>query len=462
MTTTPKPPAKAAKPRRSRRVPGVRQLPSGRWQVRFTDPAGVTRTLGVYDDYDTAVVERSRVTVDVASGTWQPPAPDESLADYLARWLERRSADLSVRTRDLYESLAARWLLAPVKSPDRAGRGIELGPLPLRAISVTAVADWYAIVRTRAAANVDERIKAAAKRRQLTDVQSARRWALAAGLDVPRTGALSPTVVAAWREAGAVRPPVVEPEVPADAGRQTAALAYSLLRTVLGDAAREGLIPVNPCQVRGAGGYQHDERVPATPEQVVAITGAMPERYAAAVPLLTWGALRFGEMAGLRRRDVKITRDDAGEVTGGAVRVERAMTRIKGQGAVAGDVKTRASKRTVNLPASTAAALAAHLDTFTGRRADDLVFTSSTGGPLQGSTWTRAFIKARAAAGRPDLHAHDLRHTGLTFAYRALPDLKAVQARAGHATARAALIYQHMASTADTDIADRLDALTGA
>jgi len=44
--------------RRSRRVPGVRQLPSGRWQVRITDPAGLTRTLGVYDSYDQAVVER--------------------------------------------------------------------------------------------------------------------------------------------------------------------------------------------------------------------------------------------------------------------------------------------------------------------------------------------------------------------------------------------------------------------
>lgn len=452
--------ATTVKPRRSRRVPGVRHLPSGRWQVRYTDPTGVQRTLGVFDTYDQAVAERARVTVDVASGLWQPPTADESLAVYLARWLARRDADLSARTRDLYHDLAARWLLTPVKVAGRGGKGLELGPLPLRAISVTVVADWHAAVRTQAATNVARRAKAAAKRRTLTDAAAARRWAAGAGLGVPASGRLSPTVLDAWRQAGAPRPTVTAAEVPSDAGRTTAALAYRLLRVVLADAAREGLIPVSPCQVRGAGQSQHAERVPATAEQVATITAAMPERYAAAIPLLTWGALRFGEMAALRRRDVTVIRDDDGRVIGGSVRVERAAAWVKGRGIVFKTPKTRASVRTVHLPAATAAALAGHLATFTGPGGGDLVFTTSVGGPLATGHWTRTFAKARAAAGRPDLHTHDLRHTGLTFAYQVMPDLKAVQARAGHSTVRAALIYQHLATTADADLAARLNAVT--
>jgi len=59
--------------------------------------------------------------------------------------------------------------------------------------------------------------------------------------------------------------------------------------------------------------------------------------------------------------------------------------------------------------------------------------------------------------GRPELHWHDLRHTGATLAYRAGATVKDVQRRLGHATTRAAMIYAHAADDSDQLIAQRLD-----
>ena len=56
---------------------------------------------------------------------------------------------------------------------------------------------------------------------------------------------------------------------------------------------------------------------------------------------------------------------------------------------------------------------------------------------------------ARAAAGRPDLTIHHLRHTALTLAGQHGATAAELQARAGHASQAAMAIYQH--ATADRD-----------
>ena len=58
---------------------------------------------------------------------------------------------------------------------------------------------------------------------------------------------------------------------------------------------------------------------------------------------------------------------------------------------------------------------------------------------------------ARQAAGLPALHFHDLRHTGNTLPASTGASTKELMTRMGHASARAALIYQH--ATADRDAA---------
>ncbi len=66
------------------------------------------------------------------------------------------------------------------------------------------------------------------------------------------------------------------------------------------------------------------------------------------------------------------------------------------------------------------------------------------------------------ALGVPNLHFHDLRHTGNTLAADMGVSLRNLMARMGHDNERAALRYQHRSSSADRAIADGLNALVQA
>lgn len=71
----------------------------------------------------------------------------------------------------------------------------------------------------------------------------------------------------------------------------------------------------------------------------------------------------------------------------------------------------------------------------------------------------RAWTKARLRVGRPDLHLHDLRHTGLTFAAATGATTEELMRRAGHASADAALRYQHATRDRDRVLAKALEDL---
>ena len=88
-----------------------------------------------------------------------------------------------------------------------------------------------------------------------------------------------------------------------------------------------------------------------------------------------------------------------------------------------------------------------------------LVFTGAKGALLRSGNFRRAVAwdKATAAAGIVgDFHFHDLRHTGNTLASRTGATLADLMARMGHASTRAAMIYQHTAKERDEHIADAL------
>ena len=65
---------------------------------------------------------------------------------------------------------------------------------------------------------------------------------------------------------------------------------------------------------------------------------------------------------------------------------------------------------------------------------------------------------ATEAAGLGDVHFHDLRHTGNTFAAASGAGIKDLMARMGHDSERAAMIYQHEARGADQAITSAIDA----
>jgi len=91
-------------------------------------------------------------------------------------------------------------------------------------------------------------------------------------------------------------------------GQATRAKAYRLLARILGAAVEARYLAVNPCSIRGAASDGTSEMQIATVEQVAAIADQVPPRYRALVLVAAFGGLRWGELAGLRRKRVDLGR----------------------------------------------------------------------------------------------------------------------------------------------------------
>lgn len=88
-----------------------------------------------------------------------------------------------------------------------------------------------------------------------------------------------------------------------------------------------------------------------------------------------------------------------------------------------------------------------------------MVFIGPQGGRLRRSNFRKTWDAARVSVGLPDLHFHDLSHTGGTLSAAAGASLKELMARLGHSSVRAALMYQHAPRDRDRAIAQALGEL---
>jgi integrase len=229
------------------------------------------------------------------------------------------------------------------------------------------------------------------------------------------------------------------------------ARAYSLLRTILGTAVTDDVIVTNPCRIRGAGSAKTVRDIrPATLPELEALAASMPEQYRLIVLLAAWCALRFGELAELRRADIDLS-DAIVHIRRGVVRADYGVV-VKGP-------KSEAGKRDVNIPPHLMPAVHDHLATHVPAQRDALLFPAVHGGHLSPATLRRPFHRAREAAGRPDLRFHDLRHTGAVLAAATGATLAELMARLGHSTVSAAMRYQHAAADRDKVIAAALSEL---
>jgi integrase len=240
----------------------------------------------------------------------------------------------------------------------------------------------------------------------------------------------------------------------ASTGPTMRAHAYSLLRTICNTAVADEVIAANPCRVRGAGSVKRARKINgATLPELETIAKAMPERYRLMVLLAAWCALRFGELAELRRSDI--------DVKNGIVHVRRGVIRGSGGQSVKGP-KSEAGKRDVNIPPHLMPAVSGHLGDHVAASRDALLFPAAkTGGHMVPSALYAMYFPAREAAGRPDLAFHDLRHTGAVLAAATGATLAELMARLGHSTVSAALLYQHAAADRDKAIAEALSELAG-
>ncbi|WP_370287888.1 tyrosine-type recombinase/integrase [Nocardioides sp.] len=394
-----------ARPAKGRPKTGtVEKLPSGRYRVRFTGPDG----------------QRHK-------GPWL--FDDKKAAGrYLLEEMQRIEADPMgwvPPRQQMAKQKAADVTFGPYSDAWLAGRKVKGRPLAVR-------------TRDHYRALLDDHI-------------------LPTFADMPLTS-ITPEQVDHWYELCAVGRPT------------TQAHAYSLLRTILGTAVDRGLIKTaNPAKVRGGGSTTRAKKVkPASLDELTTIAENMPERHRLMVLLAAWCALRFGELAELRRKDV--------DSKNGVLHVRRGVVRSS-EGVVTKAPKSDAGIRDVAIPPHLLPLVRAHLLEHTAPGRDGLLFATASGEHLAPSTfYGRAAVlakdgtvkragwgwyAARQAAGRDDLRFHDLRHTGAVLAAQTGATLAELMGRLGHSTPAAALRYQHAAAERDQEIARRLSEMAG-
>lgn len=236
-------------------------------------------------------------------------------------------------------------------------------------------------------------------------------------------------------------------------GRSTVAKAYRLLRAVLTTAVADGLVPRNPCQIRGGGVERPAERPTASVVQVYALADAVRPRYRALVLLAAFSGCRWGELVALTRRHLDV---EEGRVQIVSTWVEP----VKGRPFL-GPPKSDAGRRTVVLPPVVLPDLRRHLEIFSREGGDGLVFPGAKGAVISRRNFNKAagWAVATKSAGLDGFHFHDLRHTGNTLAASTGASLRELMARAGQSSPRAALIYQHATETRAEAIARAMASL---
>jgi len=240
-------------------------------------------------------------------------------------------------------------------------------------------------------------------------------------------------------------------KVTVTAGRDQAAKSYRLLREILNTAVDDDVTGRNPRVIRGGGSERADERPMIDAALVFKLADSINARLRALVLLAGFVGLRTGELLGLRRCDL--------DLENARLTVLVQAQQVVGQGRVVTGPKSEAGQRTVSLPKGVIEALEKHRANYGQPGEAGVLFRGPRGEPITRALLSKEWQAARMAAGAPEgLRIHDLRHHAATLTAR-MPGIttKELMARIGHASPRAALIYQHATEQRDREIAAYLD-----
>ena len=255
---------------------------------------------------------------------------------------------------------------------------------------------------------------------------------------------------------------------------------HRTLRTALGEAVRRNHITSNPAAIARPPRIPDEEVIPFTREEAGDLIEAAKSRRNGArfVIALTLG-LRKGEALGLQWRDV--------DFDNRTLTIRRTLQRMNWQhgcppnvpcghryaghcpakhsgGAIAAELKSKASRRTVGLPAQLVKVLKRHRkrQERDRERAADLwqeegwVFTNRLGGPVHPKVDHEAWKALLRAAGVRDARLHDARHTAATMLLVLGVPTRAVMDVMGWSQVSMTQRYQHITPDVTVAIADQV------
>jgi integrase len=260
----------------------------------------------------------------------------------------------------------------------------------------------------------------------------------------------------------------------------TAHHVHRTVRNALNEAVRRGHLIRNPATLAKAPALSDKEVEPYEVSEVRRLLEAAAQRrnsarWAVALAL----GLRQGEALGLKWDDVDLEK--------GTLRIRRSRIRPRyehGCGGscdttpgrcperrnirpVIGDVKSKAGRRTIGLPAPLVALLRKHRAEQDTERAlarqlwrdEDWVFATPTGGPLNYNTDYREWKRLLKVAGLREARLHDARHTAATVLLILRQPERTVMSLMGWSSTDMAKRYQHVTDTIRADVASQVGSL---
>jgi integrase len=222
----------------------------------------------------------------------------------------------------------------------------------------------------------------------------------------------------------------------------TVHLTYSYVKSMFAAAVTDRIIAASPCVGIRLPEIAGREFFVPSPEQVHRLAAEIARRYSP-IPYIAAGCgLRGGEVFGLELEHVDFLRRE--------IRVRQQLKRITGAPPYLGELKTKTSRRTVELPEVVSVALARHLEQHPAReieiedrtdprnihrRPARLLFLTGTGRPLHRSNWSKVWRTAVRRAGLPaGFGLHGLRHYFATLLIHNGAAVKTVQLALGHSS----------------------------
>jgi integrase len=218
---------------------------------------------------------------------------------------------------------------------------------------------------------------------------------------------------------------------------------FAALRALFAYAVRSGKLYRSPCN-----GIRLPENEPV--RQSILVPPDVVNDLAEIIgPMVYFGAvmgLRWAEAAGLRVSDLDL--DD------GTLFVSHQRTRGEHGEMIYKAPKSKKGTRLFAMPPKLVAIVSEYIET-NDLSEDDYLFAGPRGAPLHYSNWRRRVWKpATEAVGAPGLRFHDLRTLNTTALIELGVDVKTVQTRLGHSSARTTLdIYAKATREGDRNAA---------
>lgn len=202
---------------------------------------------------------------------------------------------------------------------------------------------------------------------------------------------------------------------------------HARLRHLFDDAVHDGLVSRSPVSRRTSPGVPKQRLYVATTEQIWALYDGMPEGMRPGILLGAFAGLRVAEVVALRVQDVDFMRG----IISPAIQYPHA------------ELKTEMSRTPIPIPAE----LALELSWVPKAFESETLVVGVFGRPIAPYTFETAFRRARAdVKGLPEgFRVHDLRHYFASLLIASGLDVKTVQTRLRHSSAKTTLdTYGHI------------------